>query len=167
MGPQPSPSDFWEKAKELEQLLQDYVPRLLGSAAQYFSSAALPDIAPTINNIVRPTAAFRDSIQGALDAQNITLDALTEELEFVFMAIVEDMQNVPPPSEAPGHAERIEMVVSILDDTELALINLATRYGIEDKVVSTYVDALKPQVLALIVTVGLSFSPCAPWMDRR
>jgi len=46
------------------------------------------------------------------------------------------------------------MVDKVLDDTSRALRNLATRYGIEEVVVETYVLALKPQMQALTVAVG-------------
>lgn len=162
MAPDPASSDFWDKAKEYGQSLQDNVRRLLESAAAYFKSPKFTDITSAMNNIVHATATFRDNIKGTLDAHHITLDALTKELEVVFMTIVHDLENIPPPSKAPGHAERQEMVDKILDDTELALTNLVTRHGIEAEVVTTYLQVLKPQVQALIVAVGMSISPFAP-----
>ena len=156
VGPKPSSPDFWEMAMKSEKILQDYVPRLLESAATYFKSTNFTDIKFAMNHIVSATATFRDNIKGALDAHHITFDTLTEELEGVFMAIVNDLEKIPPPDKAPGHAKREEMVDKVLDDTSRALIKLATRYGIEEEVVETYILALKPQVQALIVAVGMS-----------
>ena len=158
-APPPSPSDFWEKVKEYEQSLQDYVPRLLKSAEAYFKSTAFTDIAHAMEDIVRTTATFRNSIQDSLDAHHITLDMLTEELEAIFTGVVHNLENVPPPSEAPGHAERDGVVNKVLDDTELALIDLLTRYGIEAEVVKNFLDTLRPRVCALIVAVGRLNSP--------
>ena len=158
--PKRSPSDFWDMMTKYEQVLQDYVPRMLESAAAYFKSTNFSDITSAMNNIVDTTATFRDNIKGALSAHQITLDALTEELETIFMAIIQDLENIPPPNKAPGHAEREEMVDKIMDDSELGLTNLAMRYGIEVGVVTTYLGAVKPQVHVLIVTIGMSISPC-------
>lgn len=165
LAPEPSPSDFWEKAKGYEQILQDYVPLLLTSADSYFKSTAFSDIAYSMKNIVHTTATFRDNIQDTLDAYHITIDSLTKELETVFMTIVDDLKNIPPPSKASGHAERDEVVNKILDDTELALVNLATRHGIQEDVVTTYLDTLRPHLRALIVAVGMSISSCSPGVD--
>ena len=140
--------------KEDEHILQDYVSFLLKSAEAYFKSTAFTDIVPAMEGIVLTTATFRDSIQDSLDAHHITLDMLTEELEAIFMGVVHDLEDIPPPSKAPGHAERNGVVNKVLDDTELALINLLTRYGIDAVVVKTFMDALKPHVCALTVAVG-------------
>ncbi|KAH0828908.1 hypothetical protein J3R83DRAFT_2327 [Lanmaoa asiatica] len=149
-----SPADFWEMAKEYEKTLQDYVPRLLSDAASYFKSTKFTDITFAMHHIVDTTATFRDNIKGALDAHHITFDALTEELEGIFMVIVKDLEKIPPPDKAPGHAERAEMVDNILDDTSVALVKVATRYGIEEEVVTTYLVTLRPHLHALTVAVG-------------
>lgn len=158
---QTSSSDFWEEAKKYEHTLQNYIPRMLKSAAAYFKSTKFTTISSAMNDIVRATATFRNSIQGALDAHHVTLDGLTQELETIFMSIVHDMENMPHPDKAPGHTKREEMVDKILDDTEAALVKLATRYGINVEVVTTYLDALRPQLHLLIVAVGTSISPRA------
>ena len=157
--PKRSPSGWWDTAKKYEQVLQDYIPRMLESAAAYFKSTRFTDITSAMNNIVHATTTFRDNINDALHVHHITLDALTKELEVVFMAIVHDLENIPSPNKAPGRAEREEMVDKIMDDSELALNDVATRYGIEVEVVTTYLHLLKPQVHALMVTIGMS--PCA------
>jgi len=149
-----SPPDFWDKAKEYEQVLQVYIPRLLRNAARYFKSTAFTDITSSMQAIVSTTATFRNNIQDALDTNHITLDMLTKELETIFMEVVHNLKNIPPPNKAPSHAERDEMVNKVLDDTELALINLLARYGIEEEVVTTYLGALRPHVRALTVAVG-------------
>ncbi|KAI9460433.1 hypothetical protein HD554DRAFT_1586953 [Boletus coccyginus] len=141
-------------AKESEKNLQDYIHSVLEEAATYFESTHFTDIASTMDLIVSTTATFRDNIQGALDAHNITFDTLTEELEGIFVGIVNDLEKIPPPDEAPGHAERAEMVNRILDDVARELIKLATRYGIEEEVVTSYINALKPPVQTLTVAVG-------------
>lgn len=138
-------------AKNYERILQDYVPRLLESAAADFQSTKFTDVTSAMNNIVHATATFRENIKSALDAHHVTLDTLTRELEGVFMPIVHDLGN---PNKASGHVERKEMMDKILDDTELALTNLATRHGIETEVVTTYLRALKSQVHALVIAVG-------------
>ena len=167
VAPNPSPSDFWEMAMKSEKVLQDYVPRLLKSAAAYFKSTNFTDITVAMNHIVNATATFRDNIKGALDDHHITFDALTEELEGIFMTIVNDLEKIPSPDKAPGHTEREEMVDKVLDDTGRALIKLATRYGIEEEVVKTYLLALKPQVQALTVAVGMSNPlPYRRWSER-
>ena len=156
VAPKPSPSDFWEMAKESEQNLQNYVHSLLEAAATYFKSTHFTNITSTMNHIVSTTATFRDNIQGALDAHNVTFDTLTGELEGIFMGIVNDLEKIPPPDKAPGHAERAEMVDKVLDDAAQGLLKLTTRYGIEEEVVTTYLAALKPKVQALTVAVGMS-----------
>ncbi|KAI9460050.1 hypothetical protein HD554DRAFT_2134648 [Boletus coccyginus] len=141
-------------AKESEEKLQKYVHSLLEAAATYFKSTHFTDITSTMNHIVNSTATFRDNIQGALDAHNVTFDALTGELEGIFMGIVNDLEKIPPPDKAPGHAERAEMVDKVLDDAAQGLLKLTARYGIEEEIVITYLAALKPMVQALTVTVG-------------
>ncbi|KAF8548040.1 hypothetical protein OG21DRAFT_1423796, partial [Imleria badia] len=148
------PSDFWEIAKKSEKNLQDYVHSLLEAAATYFKSTKFTDITSAMNHIVSATTTFRDNIKDALNARNITIDAFTQELEGVFTTIVDDLEKIPPPDKAPGHAERAEMVDKVLDDASQALIKLATRHGIEEEVVTTYLLALKPQVQALTVVIG-------------
>ncbi|KAF8433669.1 hypothetical protein L210DRAFT_3411540 [Boletus edulis BED1] len=150
----PTSTDFWEMAKESDKKLQDYVHVLLEAAAAYFKSTKFTDIGSTMNHIVNATATFRDDIKGALDAHNITFDAFTKELEGVFMAIVNDLKQIPHPDKAPGHAERADMVERVLDNTAQALVKLAMRYGIEEEIVTTYLSALKPQVQALIGIIG-------------
>ncbi|KAF8436031.1 hypothetical protein L210DRAFT_903573 [Boletus edulis BED1] len=140
-------SDFWELAKESEKNLQECVHSLLGTAATYYESTKFTDIRVTMNHIVNATTAFRDSIKDALDAHHgppVTFDTFSEELEGIFMAIVNELEQIPRPDKAPSHAERAEMVDKVLDDTEQALIKLATRFGIQEEVVTTYLDALKP-----------------------
>ena len=154
--PVPPPSEFWEIAKKYEQTLQGYVHRLLESGAAYFNSANFTVISSSMNHIVNATATFRDNIQGTSDAHNITLDMLTEELEGIFMAIVHDLEKIPPPDKAPGHAERAKMVDQILSDTTWALVQLAARHGIEEEVVMQYLLVLIPQVQILTVAVGMS-----------
>ncbi|KAF8128199.1 hypothetical protein EV363DRAFT_1433238 [Boletus edulis] len=137
--------------------LQDCVHSLLGTAATYFESTKFTDIRVTMNHIVNATTAFRDNIKAALDAHHgppVTFDTFSEELEGIFMAIVNDLEKIPPPDKAPSHAERTKIVDKVLDDTEQALIKLATRFGIQEEIVTTYLDALKPHVHALIVTIG-------------
>ena len=92
VAPNPSPSDFWEMAMKSEKVLQDYVPRLLKSAAAYFKSTNFTDITVAMNHIVNSTATFRDNIKGALDAHHITFDPLAEELR-----IVNDLEKILPP----------------------------------------------------------------------
>jgi len=155
VAPKSSLPDFWEMAIKSEKNLQDYVSRLLGSAAADLGSVQFTDIRFAMNHIVSATATFRDNIKGALDAHHITFDKLTEELEGVFVAIKGNLeQKFPSPDKAPSHAEREEMVDKVLDDTSRALRNLTTRYGIREEVVETYILALKPQVQALTVAVG-------------
>ncbi|KAH0828907.1 hypothetical protein J3R83DRAFT_2326 [Lanmaoa asiatica] len=154
VAPNSSPADFWEMAKTYEKTSQDYVPRLLSNAASYFKSTKFTDITFAMHHIVDATATFRDSIKSALDAHHITFDTLTEELEGIFMAIMEDIENTPPPDKAPGHTERVEMVDKILNDTSVPLVKLATRYGIEEEVVTTYLLVLRPHVHTLTVAVG-------------
>lgn len=156
MASKPSPSDFWEMAKKSKTLLQSYVPRLLESAAVHFKSAKFTDITAVMNRVVSITATFRES---ALDARHITFDAFTKELKGAFSVIVNEL-GIPSPDKAPGHAERAQIVDKILDDATLALIKLAARCGIREKVVATYLHALKPLVQTLIVTVGMLMPPC-------
>jgi hypothetical protein len=160
-APKPSPPDFWEMAIKSEKVLQDYVPRLLDNAAAYFKSTKFTDITLAMNYIVSNTATLRDDIKGTLDANHITFDTLSEELEEVFMGIMNDLEKIPPPDKALGHVEREEMVDKVLDDTARALKTLAVGYGIEEEVVTTYILALKPQLQALIVAVGMSTPPSA------
>ena len=150
--------DFWETAKKYEQTLQDYVPRMLKSAAADFKSPKFTDITLAMNNIVHATATFRDNIKGALDARHITFDALTKEFEAIFAATVNGLKKLPPksPNKAPGHAERQEIVDKIMDGTRLALTDLATRHGINIEFVTAYLGILRPQVHALVVAVGTS-----------
>lgn len=157
----PSESEFWEEAKKSEKTLQDYVPRLLKSAAAYFKSTKFTDIISAMDGIVRATATFRDSIRGALDAHHISLDALTLELAAIFITIVDDLEKITPKNKTPSHAEREEMVDKILNDTEVALTNLTMRYGIEENITTTYLQTLRPQVHAVVASVGMSISPCA------
>jgi len=154
VAPALSPPDFWEKAMKSEKTLQDYVPRLLESLATESKLTKFADIKFAMNHIVNATATFRNNIKGVLDTQHITFDTLTEELEGIFVTIMNDLKKIPPPNKAPGHAEREEMVDMVLDDTSRALIKLATHYRIEGEVVETYILALKPQVQALTVAVG-------------
>ncbi|KAF8548038.1 hypothetical protein OG21DRAFT_1501252 [Imleria badia] len=149
-----SPQDFWEMAKKSEIILEDYVHLLLEAAATYFESADFTDITSAMNHIVNTTATFRDDIKDALDARNITFDTFSQELEGIFMTIVNDLANIPSPNEAPGHAERAEMVGKVLDDVSQPLIKLAMSHGIEEQVVTTYLLALKPQVQTLTVVIG-------------
>ncbi|KAG6375252.1 hypothetical protein JVT61DRAFT_3468 [Boletus reticuloceps] len=135
----PSSSDFWELVKESEDNLQDCVHSVLEAAATYFESTKFTDIRLTMNHIVNATTTFRDNIKDALDAHHVTFDTFSEELEGILWQY---------------HAERAEIVDKVLDDTEQALIKLATRFGIQEEVVTTYLDALKPQVHVLIVTIG-------------
>ena len=156
VAPNPSPSDFWEMAMKSEKVLQDYVPRLLKSAAAYFKSTNFTDITVAMNHIVNSTATFRDNIKDALDARRTTFDALAKELEGIFMAIMNNLEQIPAPDKAPGHTEREEMVDKVLDDTARALKKLAADYGIKEEVVTAYILALRPQVQALIAAVGMS-----------
>ena len=142
-------------AKKSEKNLQDYVHRLLEAAATYFESTKFTDITLAMNHIVNTTATFRDNIKDALDARHITFDIFTQELEGVFATIANDLKNIPPPNKAPGHAERAEMADKVLDDASQAIVNLATRHGIEEEVVTTYLLALKPHVQALTVVIGV------------
>ncbi|KAF8545927.1 hypothetical protein OG21DRAFT_1306960 [Imleria badia] len=141
-------------AKESEKSLEVYVHLLLEAAVTYFESTNFTDITSAMNHIVSATATFRDDIKDALDARNITLDTFAQDLEGMFMTIVNDLENIPPPDKAPGHAERAEMVGKVLDDASQALIELATSHGIEEEVVATYLLALKPQVQTLTVVIG-------------
>jgi hypothetical protein len=113
-----------------------------------------------MNHIVGATATFCDNIKGALNAHHITFDTLAEEREGIVMAIVNDLEKIPPPDKVPGHVKREEMVDKVLNNTAQELIKLATLYGIEEEVIKTYLLALKPQVQALIVAVGMS-DPCS------
>ena len=114
-----------------------------------------------MNHIVDNTTTFRNNIKGTLDARHITFDTLAKELEGVFRAIVNDLEKIPPPGKAPGHAEREEMVNKVLDDTAGALKKLSARYGIEEQAITAYLLALKPHIQALIVAVGMSTPPSA------
>ncbi|KAI9455834.1 hypothetical protein HD554DRAFT_2147107 [Boletus coccyginus] len=149
-----SSSDFWETAKKSDKTLQNYVPRLLKNAAAYFNSTKFTDITSAMNHIVSNTTAFRDHINGTLDARHITFDTLNEELEGIFMTIANDLEKIPAPNKAPGHAEREAMVDKVLVDTLQELKKLAAHYRIEEEAVTAYLLALKPQVKALIVAVG-------------
>ncbi|KAG9308586.1 hypothetical protein JVU11DRAFT_11690 [Chiua virens] len=149
-----SPVDFWDIAKKYEQVLQDYVPRLLKSADAYFKSTKFTDITIAMDHIVSVTATFRDSIEGGIEARQITFETLTEELEGIFMAIASELKKTPPPNKAPGHTERAEMVERVMDDAEQALVNLVARHGIEQEAITSYLSALKPHIHALIVIVG-------------
>ncbi|KAG6382008.1 hypothetical protein JVT61DRAFT_639 [Boletus reticuloceps] len=149
-----SPPDFWEMVNKSEKRLQDHVHRLLEGAASYFKTAKFTDVTSAMNHIVSATATFRNDIKGALDAHHITFDTLTKQLEGVFTAIANDLEKIPPPDKAPGHAERKKMVDKILDDTEQALIKLTSSYGIDEVVITTFLSALKPHVLTLMVTIG-------------
>ena len=153
VAPEPPPSDVWEKAT---QILQAYVSQLLKSAAAYFKFIKLTDITSAMNNIVHAIATFRDSVQGALYPDHITLDTHTQELEALLMALAHGLESIHPPNKAP-HAQREEMVDKIMDETELALNSLVTHNGIKVEVVTTYLRALKHA----LVTVGMSISP---WM---
>ena len=106
--------------------------------------------------IAKATAALPDSIKGALDTHHITLDTLTEELNGIVTPMVHRLENIPFLDMAPGLAAMKETAGKILCDTTLTLNNLATSYGIKVDVVTTYLGALKPQVHALIVAVGMS-----------
>ena len=142
-------------AKNSEKNLQGYVHRLLEAAATYFKSTKFTDITSAMSNIVNTTATFRDNIKDALDDRHITFDTFTQELEGIFATIVNDLENIPPPDKAPGHAERAEMVGKVLDDASQAILKLATRHGIEEEVVTTYLLALKPHVQVLTVVIGM------------
>ena len=161
-----SSSDFWETAKKSEKTLQNYVPRLLENAAAYFKSAKFTDITSAMNHIVSNTTTFRDHIKGTLDARHITFETLSKELEGIFMTIANDLEKLPAPNKAPGHAEREEMVDKVLVDTSRELKKLAARYGIEEEAVTAYLLTLKPQVKALIVAVGTS-APLSAWRMVR
>jgi len=154
-APELSPSDFWEMAKKSEKQLRDYVHNLFEGAATDFKSTKFTEITSAMNHIVSTTATFRDDIQGTLDARHITFDTLTEDVEGIFMRIMTDLEKIPTPDKAPGHAERAEMVDKVLDDAARELVKLTTRYGIEEEVVTSYLAALKPKVQALTTAVGM------------
>ncbi|KAF8421547.1 hypothetical protein L210DRAFT_3459599 [Boletus edulis BED1] len=149
-----SPPDFREMVNKTEKKLQDHVRRLLEAASSYFKTAKFTDVTSAMNHIVSATAIFRNNIKGPLEAHHITFDTLTKQLEGVFTAIAKDLEKIPPPDKAPGHAERGKMVDKILDDTEQALIKLASSYGIDEMAITTFLSALTPHVLTLMVTIG-------------
>lgn len=162
VAPKPSPSDFWEMAKNHETILQEYASQLLRSAAIHFESTKFTDVTVIMNRIVSITTTFRDSIKGALDARHIAFDTFTKDLGDIFTAVAANKLGISLPNKTPGHAERARIVDKILDDAVLALIILATRCGIKKEVVTSFLFALKPLVQALIVTVGMSTSSSIP-----
>ena len=154
------PPDFWTEAKASEQTLQVYVPSLLESAAEYFNSTAFTNITSAMDSIIHDAATFRESIQGALDAHNITLDTLTKKIETICMTAVHGLENLPTPDKAPDKAEREETIDKILDEVEAALLDLTARYEIDKQVVTAYLRALRPHLHALTVAVGVAIPPC-------
>ena len=74
---------------------------------------------------------------------------------------MQDLENIPPPDEASGHAERVEIMDKVLKDTQLALIHVAMCYEIDTEAVTTFLDTLRPPIVVLMVTAGTSMSPYA------
>jgi len=154
--PKLSQPDFWRMVKEYEESFQEHVSSLLQDAAKQLEpiGATFTDVSSAMNNIVNATATFRNDIAGVLEVHQITHDAFSEEIQAVFMVVANDMEKIPFPDQAPGHAERQKMVDKIFNDTASALADLAVGYGIDVDTVETYLHVLKPPIYTIVIAIG-------------
>lgn len=83
---------------------------------------------------------------------------LLAKLHDSFDRIVRELQEAfPPPSQAPGHAQRQRTVSAMIDRTQEAVLNVARKSGVSEQYLekaTSSMEAAKPLIEALVVVPG-------------
>ncbi|KAH7888195.1 hypothetical protein F5I97DRAFT_1805203 [Phlebopus sp. FC_14] len=124
---------------------------MLRQAEELHHSGKFGEVRASMEQLVNRTAALRSTLEG----HNISLHEVSENLGVVFATIMDDlMEAFPPTDEAPSHAERTAKVSYVLDEVQLAIVNLGVHHGVDEAVISDHSTVIRNHTQALVVTIG-------------
>ncbi|CAK5263109.1 unnamed protein product [Mycena citricolor] len=153
--------------------------RNLGDGARSYSEGVIADALKQSEQLKAGVAEFREYAEKALDASTVLLNlaapdaaflekrgdqhtlAFTQseivaDLEDALQAVAHELQAMfPAPDQAPGHAQRLEVVAIALDKAGAALIGVLAQHGYNETRVSEHWNAtLAPAIYGFTVVLG-------------
>lgn len=148
----------WEKIVAYADKLLEVTNEGLNTAAREFHiQEKIDDFRNTFGDIVFASTEIREHMT-ELTQKGLTLDQISDELGVIFNDILDHLRkSFPPPDQAPSHEERLERVISILDEAERRLLDFARKHGMSEDGVENLrgsFDRLKPHIQKLVVITG-------------
>ncbi|KAJ6475677.1 hypothetical protein DFH09DRAFT_1109190 [Mycena vulgaris] len=151
-----NPEDFWQRARELGDRARRYGDKLLKDAEATSQEVRekIGEFTGRMDALVRGAAALHEELHTSATLQFV--DAISEDLERAFAAVLEELRVLfPAPEKAPGHAERREAVGVALEKAGAALMGVCVKYGMDEERARQHWDgAMRPAVETIVVLLG-------------
>lgn len=148
------PSNFWEIAASLGELVQSYTRNLLHDTTTSYPAVAeqIDKMKANTKDLVDSVAQFRNV---AMPHTNSSLDSISDELGNSFDSILKLLQEeFPPPEQAPNHEERALMASKVLMAVEEKMIDVLSKYDVNEDHVRSTLGELRPTIQNLVVVTG-------------
>ncbi|KAI0954509.1 hypothetical protein AcW1_006384 [Taiwanofungus camphoratus] len=109
----------------------------------------------TLSEVVRKAGELRAEPSAMADAHGDGLQLVSDGLDALFMALLEELQDEFPPLEtAPSHAERRASVSRVMERAEEAMVRFCADRGMPAEGVKSQLDGLFPHMEKLVVMMG-------------
>ncbi|KAJ7230434.1 hypothetical protein GGX14DRAFT_583194 [Mycena pura] len=150
------PEDFWQRARELGDRARRYGGKLLKDAADKSQDVRekIGELTGRMDALLRGAAALHEELRAAATLQSA--DAVSEDLERAFAAVLEELrERFPAPEKAPGHEARREAVAVALEKAGAALVGVCVKHGMDEERARQHWDGtMRPAVETVVVLLG-------------
>lgn len=120
---------------------------------------AIVDFKSTVQIISSTAEVLRADVEALTRERGLLMKDVSNELEKIFLGIVEELKHAfPPPAEAPTHEEREKVVAAFLDKAEGGFVALVERHGMPEDALAAFdgtVHHFRLLVEGLVVTTGV------------
>jgi tRNA G46 methylase TrmB len=106
-------------------------------------------------DLVKKAGELRTEFTNAIEAKNVTMEQISDELSLLANATLEYLKiTFPHPDKAPSHEERRVMISTALEHIEENLVTLAIKYDIQEERVRPIVRDIRNILTPILTTCG-------------
>ncbi|KAJ7498570.1 hypothetical protein FB451DRAFT_1202324 [Mycena latifolia] len=149
------PEDFWRRARELGERARRFGDKLIKDAAERSQEVRekIGELTARMDAVMRSASALHEELHTSATLQAV--DDISADLERAFAAVLTELEVLfPAPDQAPGHAQRQEVVVAALEKAGVALVGVCTKYGMDEERAWGHWGTVRPAIESMVVVLG-------------
>lgn len=157
-GELPFPSvgkSCWDNAAGFAPNTKGCTDEFFQRAREFYPSDKMAELRAAVDSVVGTATTLYQVIKEAAKQRGIPLCTVLKDLGNTFSVLFEELkEQFPPPDEAPGHEERMNMMNTVLDRVEECFLQVVGKLGVSNELLRSLTGSLKTGLKHVVVTIG-------------
>lgn len=145
----------WNKVAGLSPNIQGCTDEFFQRAREFYPSDKITELRKSVDGVTSTATALYQVVKEAAEQRGIPLYIVSKDLGNTFRVLFEELkEQFPPPDEAPGHEQRMNVINTALDRVEECFLQVVGKLGVSKELLTSLTGTLKSGIKHVVVTIG-------------